>query len=783
MRRRPSTTTLLSSRVPRALLRPQIEWARWNPFLCRGAERELLRSSCAVTILAGLMYLWELLHPVPISVFRHVDYLYNLALFGVAGFWCLHSTLRRTAGGLPVAGMRTAAMLLISLGVVSFGLGNAAWTWLVYHGEPDAPLPSCADAFYLAMYPLLLAGILMLPSKPIPIETRGRVILDALITLAAFGTFSWYYILGPTVQEGAGSLLAKLLAAAYPIGDLMLLICLLVLSAQSRNSVPPRVLAILGAGLASMILGDVIFAYRSLKNTYHEGQPFEALWPLGCLLTGMALQAVRRLTIDGNSRPVVAALDEAPVIPVLWRTLAPYCLLPLLAILMLHMRAAHGDKSLEDGVYLGTACVVVLVVLRQGAAMARLVRDLRERVIELEAAKSKLTNLAEIDGLTGLFNHRTLHAKVETEIAGSGMEPVALIAVDMDGFKAINDTHGHPTGDELLRYFALALQTVFANSAHVGRCGSDDFLVLLPCSDTSRAVGLIDELRQTLAEHPFTCPSGERIPVRVCFGVADTLRTASATQDSHTRAALLITAVDAALYESKQQGDGIVTVHAREAAGETGTGDGQNIDTPTRSSFDVLDGLITAIDNKDRFTRRHSEDVTRYSLIMVNALNLSEETVAAARIAGLLHDVGKIGIPDSILRKPGKLTAEEYEVMKSHVTISTLIIHNLPRLSDIIDGVAHHHERWDGCGYPNGVKGLDIPLLGRIMAIADAFSAMTLDRVYHAGMPMESALRQIQQGAGSQFDPELAALFLEVMQQNPQSVSPSKSVQALPKAA
>ncbi len=233
-------------------------------------------------------------------------------------------------------------------------------------------------------------------------------------------------------------------------------------------------------------------------------------------------------------------------------------------------------------------------------------------------------------------------------------------------------------------------------------------------------------------------------------------------QDSQNRAALLITAADAALYQSKCQGGGMVTVHAQPGR-DFFREDGQETGNSTRSSFDVLDGLITAIDNKDRFTRRHSEDVTRYSLMMVNALNLSEETIAAARVAGLLHDVGKIGIPDSILRKPGKLTAEEYEVMKSHVTISTLIIHNLPRLSDVIAGVAHHHERWDGCGYPNGVKGLDIPLLGRIMAIADAFSAMTLDRVYRAGMPLELALRQLEQGAGSQFDPELAEMFVQLI--------------------
>lgn len=136
------------------------------------------------------------------------------------------------------------------------------------------------------------------------------------------------------------------------------------------------------------------------------------------------------------------------------------------------------------------------------------------------------------------------------------------------------------------------------------------------------------------------------------------------------------------------------------------------------------------------------------------------------RVAGLLHDIGKIGVPDSILQKPGKLTDDEYEVMKTHVTLSAAIIHGLPHLSDILDAVANHHERWDGGGYPAGLAGENIPILGRIMAIADAFSAMTLDRPYRAGMDIEKALLEIEKGAGSQFDPRLARVFIEAMRSN-----------------
>ena len=272
-------------------------------------------------------------------------------------------------------------------------------------------------------------------------------------------------------------------------------------------------------------------------------------------------------------------------------------------------------------------------------------------------------------------------------------------------------------------------------------------MLVLPNCTSSEAKEVANSVRCDLSSNPFRSPTGMLLPLQLCFGVAH-------SDSVGHNGASLVAAADSALYESKYNGGDTVTVHTTMDDVTPG------ID---RSKFDVLDSLVIAIDHKDRYTKKHSEDVTDYALHLVEALGLSEDAHHAIRIAGLLHDVGKIGVPDSILRKPGKLTDEEYEVMKSHVTVSALIIHGLPRLPEILSAVANHHERWDGKGYPAGISGEEIPLLGRIMAIADAFSAMTLDRPYRAGMTVDAALAEIEKYRGSQFDPELATVFINTM--------------------
>jgi HD-GYP domain-containing protein (c-di-GMP phosphodiesterase class II) len=177
-------------------------------------------------------------------------------------------------------------------------------------------------------------------------------------------------------------------------------------------------------------------------------------------------------------------------------------------------------------------------------------------------------------------------------------------------------------------------------------------------------------------------------------------------------------------------------------------------------TFNILEGLVIAVDTKDRYTRRHSEDVARYADFLARRLDLDADTRHAIHSAALLHDIGKIGIPDAILHKPGRLTDEEFAISKEHVALGDSIVRELPDNDLIRAGIRHHHERWDGRGYLDGLAAEEIPLVARILSVGDAFSAMTTTRAYRKGLTTEEALTRLEEAAGSQLDPRLVEIFV-----------------------
>ena len=358
--------------------------------------------------------------------------------------------------------------------------------------------------------------------------------------------------------------------------------------------------------------------------------------------------------------------------------------------------------------------------------------------------------LAERDSLTGLLNHRGLNKCVEQNVvrAAQSHSVFSLVMMDVDNFKLFNDAHGHVTGDRVLQTAARSLTRSLRRSDVAARCGGDEFVAILADCDTAEALTLLERVRATLVERSFEV-GGQKIPIKMSYGVATYPRDGSGASE-------LLAAADASLYRSKRSGGDCITA--------SGTDDSRR-PTPI-GSFTVLDGLVTTVDNKDHYTRKHSEDVTEYAVALAARMALSPDTQRSLRIAGLLHDVGKVGVPDHILRKPAGLTPNELVAVRQHVTLGELIVKGIPNQHEVVGAISTHHERFDGNGYPRGLKGGDIPLLGRILAVADAYSAMISDRPYRQALPIEEALAELRRVSGTQLDPEVVQAFLELLEED-----------------
>jgi diguanylate cyclase (GGDEF)-like protein len=369
-----------------------------------------------------------------------------------------------------------------------------------------------------------------------------------------------------------------------------------------------------------------------------------------------------------------------------------------------------------------------------------------ERAHQFEEAREQ----ADRDFVTGLYNHRFVQGEVERSLqACVGLRrPLSILLMDIDNFRLLNETHGHPAGDRVLKMVAGHLASACKGEALAARFGGDEFIALLPGFDRQEALTFAHSFQEWAAGQGLQLHEGDLIPVRMSYGLA------SYPDHGDSRHELLA-AADANLYESKLLGGKIV---GRSQA-ERDRGELRRVGT-----FGLLESLVTSVDNKDHYTLAHTENVTDYALLLAAELGYSEDVRRTLRIAGLLHDVGKICIPDRILRKPGPLTEDEYEIIKQHVVIADYLLVDLPNVADVRDAVLHHHERFDGSGYVRGLKGEEIPVIGRLMAVADAFSAMVLDRPYRKARSLENGLAELRRYSGTQFDPEMVSAFVAAME-------------------
>ena len=430
-------------------------------------------------------------------------------------------------------------------------------------------------------------------------------------------------------------------------------------------------------------------------------------------------------------------------------------------------------------------CLGVLIV---GDASANACTELYQFIASYVAIFAQNRNLAElvdknsdIDSLTGLANHKCFHEELirQIETCNKAQNSLSVCIFDVLNISQINREYGHAKGDEIIKTVAKKIKQNIRNTDFAGRYGGDEIGIIMPNTQTDEAKYIAEYLSYTLS-----CVLIDDVgPVKLSCGIA----TYPQTSKDHEKLILL---AEQAMYISKskcyESGTCVIVTsqdydfwddNALKCFAEVLTKKHAQIGIDfeeelihkfhneqilsSKHMLEVVTSLAGTIDAKDPYTKGHSTQVSRYSEALARAIHLPEAEVERIKLGALLHDIGKIGIPENVLRKPAMLNDEEWEIMKQHPTIGAdKVLAPNESLHDLIPMVKYHHEHYDGTGYPCGLKGEEIPLNARIVSIADAYHALVSDRPYRKGLSVEKACEILKLGAGVQWDKELVRQFI-----------------------
>ena len=432
-------------------------------------------------------------------------------------------------------------------------------------------------------------------------------------------------------------------------------------------------------------------------------------------------------------------------------------------------------------------CIGVFIIedanARQSAKLYSLIAKQIALVIHNYELVEKSDEYINTDALTLLYNHRGFQEILTNEISRTEInkQPMSIIMMDINNITKINRDFGHVKGDEVIKVVAEKVRQNCREGDIAGRYGGDEIAIILPNTSASQAKYVAEFITDSLS----CCFIDEIGPIKVSVGVATY---PDCTQDKEQ----LLVLAEQAMYISQAKGykdgmsaiisssdfnfwDDVALKSYAEVISKRHSQLGINFEEELISKFhddhnlsdtrtwEVATSLAGAIDAKDPYTKGHSASVSRFSEALARAINLPEKEVARITLGALLHDVGKIGIPETVLKKEGPLSDEEWAIMKEHPVIGAeKVLQPNPNLRDLVPIVRYHHERIDGKGYPDGLSNGDIPLAAKIVAIADTYHALISDRPYRKGMNIEKALSILEDGAGTQWDENLVRTFIQI---------------------
>ncbi len=452
--------------------------------------------------------------------------------------------------------------------------------------------------------------------------------------------------------------------------------------------------------------------------------------------------------VDGGSRSITAAAAALTIGVGLTAALA------WIIVRIRFGRLVSAAERIAAGDY------TVSVSSRGGGLESRL----GHAINGISAALADSHDRATIDRLTGVANRQALLAALfaEVERASRYERPLCVAFVDIDHFKAVNDTYGHASGDVVLRGVAQTIAENLRTSDLIGRYGGEEFMLILTETNVEDGADLSEKLRKLVERLRFDVEGNANLSVTISIGIVG-------GAGQQLRMETLVRDADAAMYSAKSLGRNQTYIFEepdedarvpRAPISDIGRAQAMEIGLRARdAATDMLTSLIAPLPH---YRGQPSALIAAIVVAMARQLELPDAEVERIRIAALLHDVGKVAVPDEILDKPAPLTSAEWRTVVQHPRVGQVILEHAAALRDAVPIILHHHERFAGHGYPYGLRANEIPLGARIVAIADAYDAMTHDRPYKRAMAHDAAILELKQHAGTQFDPELVTLFCDL---------------------
>ena len=596
------------------------------------------------------------------------------------------------------------------------------------------PVTTWADAFYLASYPFYVIGLSYLSIGQLPPIARTRLLLDTIICTSALLTIGWFFLLGPMFAQSSTPLFDTLIHMVYPLADVILLVqclALLTINQQSRYFRAINLWMLVGFlfTIASDICYEVVILYKLPMN-----EMVFLGWTLGLLCFSMGFLLVQQETTQHAEQPPTTN----------WFVLLfPYLFTPFVFFLLAWLGWDRQNSIVVRGTFLGAIMLILIIVVRQILIL-----------ISLQRANAMLQSLATTDPLTKLPNHRGIVACIDSELsrANRSQQPCSVLFLDIDHFKAVNDTFGHSAGDTILTEFGEVLRAHVRVGDTVGRWGGEEFLIILPESDLPTAQALAQRLLRAVAEQH----------ISVSGGIQTTCSIGVATYPLHGKQRdELIHQADAAMYGAKSLGRNQVRQcdDPQLATLEKAHGSSSREVVALQGLVDALVMLMGAVDPT---LAEHAQQMEVQLRAIIQTLALENAEAEMLVIAGKLHEIGKVTQCHMRAEHAMIMAASAHETRQIMVTVGTKVAEHIPTLRSIAPIIRGQYERWDGAGFPEHLRGSEIPLGARLIAIVNAFVVGQNEAALSAGTrSLADVLTEIQAQAGTAYDPQLVHIVVQ----------------------